>query len=147
MPPIWFSPGTSAAVKIATTPLIAAAVNFLIGLVRELNNRVRRGDILYQLEELGPDSATANPQLFHADGCPACDNTGYRGRLTILELLTMNDALRRAIIDHADADTLRVVALSHGMSTMRTDGLRKALAGLTTVEEVERVAQTSLQTN
>ena len=58
-----------------------------------------------------------------------------------------SDALRRAIIDHADADTLRVVALSHGMSTMRTDGLRKALAGLTTVEEVERVAQTSLQTN
>ena len=99
------------------------------------------------LEELGAESATASPQLFHADGCPACDNTGYRGRLTILELLTMNDALRRAIIDHADADTLRAVALSHGMSTMRTDGLRKALAGLTTVEEVERVAQTTLQTD
>jgi type II secretory ATPase GspE/PulE/Tfp pilus assembly ATPase PilB-like protein len=57
----------------------------------------------------------------------------------------MNDALRRAIIDRADADTLRAIALANGMVGMRTDGLYKAFAGLTTVEEVERVAQAALQ--
>ena len=97
------------------------------------------------MEELNAQTNPASALLYRAQGCPACDHTGYRGRLTILELLTMTDALRRAIIDRADADTLRSIALSQGMNTMRTDGLRKALAGLTTIEEVERVAQTSLQ--
>jgi general secretion pathway protein E len=97
------------------------------------------------LDELPTQTDVSGPQLFHATGCPACDHTGYRGRLTILELLTMNDALRRAIIDRADADTLRAIALANGMVGMRTDGLYKAFAGLTTVEEVERVAQAALQ--
>jgi general secretion pathway protein E len=83
-------------------------------------------------QELGADYTTSNPQLYRAAGCAACDNTGYRGRLTILELLIMNDHLRRAIIDRADADTLRSIALANGMRAMRSDGLRKALAGLTT---------------
>jgi len=49
--------------------------------------------------------------------------------------------LRRAIIGRADADTLRGIALEHGMTDMLMDGLRKVLAGQTTIEEVERVAQ------
>jgi len=82
------------------------------------------------------------PTLYRAGGCAACDNTGYRGRTTILELMVMSEALRRAIIAHQDADTLRQIAQQEGMIDMRSDGLRKALAGLTTVEEVERVTQT-----
>ena len=94
--------------------------------------------------ELGITDEDPTPVLYHAAGCDACDQTGYRGRITILELLTMNDALRRAIIDREDADTLRKIARAHGMVDMRTDGLRKALAGHTTVDEVERVAQSVL---
>ena len=53
-------------------------------------------------------------ELYRAHGCPACDHTGYRGRTTILELLEMTEPMRRAVIAHADADTLRDVAREGG---------------------------------
>ena len=77
--------------------------------------------------------------LYHAGGCTACDNSGYT---TILELMVMSEALRRAVIARQDADTLRHIAQQEGMVDMRADGLRKAVAGVTTIEEVERVTQT-----
>ncbi len=80
-------------------------------------------------------------RLYRGKGCSACDYTGYHGRTTILELLVMTESLRHAIIAREDADTLRRIAQQDGMQDMQTDGLRKALAGLTTIEEVERVAQ------
>jgi type II secretory ATPase GspE/PulE/Tfp pilus assembly ATPase PilB-like protein len=79
--------------------------------------------------------------LYRPVGCEACEHTGYRGRTTILELLVMTEAVRRIILEQRDADAIRRVALAEGMVPMREDGLRKALAGLTTVEEVERVSQ------
>jgi general secretion pathway protein E len=95
------------------------------------------------VDELGLSEVAEGdvPPLYHARGCDACDHTGYRGRITILELLVMNEPLRRAIVARADADSLRDIARANGMSDMRTDGLRKALAGYTTIEEVERVVQ------
>jgi general secretion pathway protein E len=85
------------------------------------------------------------PTLYRAVGCDACDGTGYRGRTTVLELLVMSEALRRAIIARADADTLHRIAIDEGMTDMRSDGLRKALAGMTTIEEVERVVDTLVE--
>jgi len=95
------------------------------------------------IAELGLETLAGNPSptLYRARGCDACDHTGYRGRTTILELLVMNEPLRRAIIARADADQLREIAVREGMTDMRIDGLSKALQGLTTVEEVERVVQ------
>ncbi len=95
------------------------------------------------VEELGLNRVlkTETPTLYRAAGCEACDHTGYRGRTTILELLVMTEPLRRAIIAKEDADALRRIALAEGMLDMRSDGLRKAAAGLTSVEEVERVVQ------
>ncbi|MCB1790391.1 MAG: type II secretion system ATPase GspE [Gammaproteobacteria bacterium] len=90
---------------------------------------------------LGTAARTDVPPLYRARGCDACDHTGYRGRTTVLELLVMNEPLRRAIVERADADTLRQIARANGMIDMRSDGLRKAAAGLTTVDEVERVVQ------
>jgi len=84
---------------------------------------------------------TATPTLYRAGGCSACDHTGYRGRTTILELMVMTEPLRRAVIAREDADTLHRIATEEGMSDMRTDGLRKAVAGQTTIEEIERVTQ------
>jgi general secretion pathway protein E len=91
------------------------------------------------LGRLVADGAT--PQLYRSTGCEACDHTGYRGRTTILELLEMTDPLRQAIVAHADADSMRRIAREGGMEDMYTDGLRKALAGDTSLEEVERVVQ------
>jgi general secretion pathway protein E len=95
------------------------------------------------VRETGLDriAGSANITLYQANGCPHCDHSGYRGRAAILELLVMSEPVRRAILEQGDADSIRAAALAHGMVPMRDDGLRKCLAGLTTVAEVERVSQ------
>jgi general secretion pathway protein E len=98
--------------------------------------------------KLGLDRLVAEgetPTLYRSTGCEACDHTGYRGRTTILELLEMTDPLRQAIVAHVDADSMRRIARDGGMEDMYTDGLRKALAGHTSLEEVERVVQPQLE--
>jgi len=99
-------------------------------------------DELVQRLHLDRLATTASPTLYKAGGCQVCDGTGYRGRTTILELMVMTEALRRAVIARQDADALRRLAHQEGMTDMHADGLRKAVAGVTTIEEVERVTQT-----
>ena len=77
--------------------------------------------------------------LYQPVGCEHCGGTGYRGRAAIMEFLVMSDALRRLVLKHADAGQLQAEAQREGMDTMYEDGLRKAVAGLTTIEEVLRV--------
>ncbi|QCU72726.1 type II secretion system protein GspE [Luteimonas yindakuii] len=67
--------------------------------------------------------------------------TGYLGRTTIMEFLVMNDELRRAVMRHAGMGELERIARDAGMQTMYEDGIRKALAGQTTIEEVLRVTE------
>ncbi len=69
-------------------------------------------------------------------GCPACHGTGYRGRMGIFEVFVVNDDIQRMIYENASPARLREKARSLGMRTMREDGARKAIAGLTTIEEV-----------
>jgi general secretion pathway protein E len=79
--------------------------------------------------------------LYRAKGCAACNGTGYRGRIAIIEVLTLSDAIRRLILQHADAGTLRQAAREEGMLSMYEDGCLKALDGTTNIEEVLRVTQ------
>ncbi|PQJ96267.1 type II secretion system ATPase GspE [Chromatium okenii] len=79
--------------------------------------------------------------LHRASGCEACNDSGYRGRLVITEVLLMTDQIRKAVLAHATATEIRRIAVSEGMETMYQDGLRKALDGRTTIEEVMRVAE------
>ena len=67
--------------------------------------------------------------------------TGYLGRTTIMEFLVMNDELRRAVMRHAGMGEIEQIARQHGMRTMYEDGIVKALAGETTIEEVLRVTE------
>ena len=84
-----------------------------------------------------PVPADGGPVRLHrARGCAACHGTGYRGRLAIAEFLVMSDPIRRLILRHAEATEIQHQAQEEGMVPMYEDGLRKALAGLTTVEEV-----------
>ena len=87
------------------------------------------------------DDDTGALRLYQANGCTACADTGYRGRTVIGELLRLSDTLRSQIREGADGKVIQYAALRAGMAGMRTDGLRKALAGVTTVEEVTRVTQ------
>jgi general secretion pathway protein E len=79
--------------------------------------------------------------LWKPRGCAECANTGYTGRVGIVEMLTMSDAVRSLVMRHATAGELRAQALADGMLTMYDDGLRKALKGVTTFEEVLRVTR------
>ncbi len=86
---------------------------------------------------------THTVQLYKPVGCEKCGGTGYWGRAAIMELLIMSDPLRRLVLKHADAGEIQEIARSEGMLTMYEDGLRKAVAGLTTIEEVMRVTEDS----
>ena len=79
--------------------------------------------------------------LQRAVGCEQCNGTGYRGRLVITEVLVMSETIRQAILAHATATEIKRIAMEEGMETMYQDGLRKALDGRTTIEEVLRVAE------
>lgn len=70
------------------------------------------------------------------NGCPQCNNTGYRGRLPLHEVMVATPALKTAIRYAKDADELRELALSEGMRTLRMDGIAKVFAGLTDIDQV-----------
>jgi type IV pilus assembly protein PilB len=77
-------------------------------------------------------------QFFCGNGCDACNNTGYKGRKGIYELLRITDPIRELINERAPTVTLKQKAVEFGMVTLRQDGLRSIFAGDTTVEEVLR---------
>jgi type IV pilus assembly protein PilB len=77
-----------------------------------------------------------NKQFFYGKGCDACNNTGYKGRKGIYELLRLTDPIRELINERAPTVTLKQKAVELGMVTLRQDGLRSVFAGDTTIEEV-----------
>ena len=89
-----------------------------------------------QLRELGLGTSQANATFYRGRGCPACRETGYRGRLGLHELLIMGDSIKDVILKSSDANEIKRVALRHGLITLRMDGIQKIRAGLTTLEEV-----------
>ncbi len=98
--------------------------------------------IKHQLIELGVDLKDYNlPKIFYrGKGCPTCNFTGYLGRIGIFEILSINEEIRKLIIDpNFNLDNLRKLARKNGMISMFEDGLRKVERGMTTIEEVFRV--------
>ena len=80
------------------------------------------------------------PQLYKANGCAACSNTGYRGRVALHEVMTLSDELEALVVTRATGSEMRQVALQQGMVSLREDGWSKVAQGLTTIEEVLRVS-------
>jgi len=79
-----------------------------------------------------------NAPLMKGRGCANCNNTGNRGRFGIFEIFVVDDEARKLIYANAPTSVLRARAREMGMRTLREDGIRKVLAGLTTPEEVIR---------
>jgi len=77
-------------------------------------------------------------QFFYGKGCDACNNTGYKGRKGIYELLKITDPIRELINERAPTVTIKQKAIELGMITLRQDGLRSIFSGDTTIEEVLR---------
>ena len=84
---------------------------------------------------IGP-AAAASSKFTRGKGCPDCSGTGYRGRLGIFEIFNIGEEIQKMIYDNVQASKLREKARLTGMRTMREDGIRKVLAGMTTIDEV-----------
>ncbi|MCX8032835.1 MAG: ATPase, T2SS/T4P/T4SS family [Thermoleophilia bacterium] len=80
-----------------------------------------------------------NVILYRAVGCPRCNGTGYKGRMGIYEVMMVSEAIERLIVERKSADEIGRVACAEGMITLREDGLRRVLEGVTSVEEISRV--------
>jgi len=80
--------------------------------------------------------------LYKGEGCPHCKETGYKGRIAIFELMLMTENIRDLISKNSTTGKLREAAISEGMCQLREDGIKKVCEGLTTIEEVLRVAST-----
>ncbi|MCZ6526463.1 MAG: type II secretion system ATPase GspE [Gammaproteobacteria bacterium] len=95
------------------------------------------------VEELQLDNYTSERDitLYKVSGCEHCADTGYHGRSVITELMILSEPIRRLILAHADGTKIQSNAQEEGMDTMKIDGLKKALRGITSIEEVTRVTQ------
>ena len=144
--------------SMGTKPyLLAPALNAMIGqrLIRRVCEQCKREiklddetdkrvlDLLKQLrEEDRKEIDFNNLRFFDGGGCEACQGIGYKGRIGIYEVLTMNQEIEKLILaSQASEYSLRDNAKKNGIITMAQDGLLKALDGITSVEEVFRVAE------
>ncbi len=93
-----------------------------------------------ELSEAGVDPAEmAGIQTYMGSGCPKCGGSGYKGRMGLYEVLTLDRVMKQAVIDRAPATKLRILAVKNGMRTLRMDAVEKFKQGITTLEEVTRV--------
>ena len=148
--------------------LIASTVNVVIGqrLVRKLCNECKTTysldekevatlnesfnmsetlEMLKTIPELGEmvnkKSTWSDVHFYKAKGCEQCNNEGYHGRLGIYEVLEMDESIGKLITTNASADDIERKARENGMRTMSEDGFIKAVAGITSIEEVMRVTK------
>jgi len=105
--------------------------------------RVAEPALAELVEHLGLQRYAAGSEirLYRPVGCEECNGTGYFGRLGLVETLVVNEDIRRLILRQAESKELQRAAIAAGMVSMYDDGMRKALAGDTTVEEVLRVTR------
>ena len=80
-----------------------------------------------------------NKEIYRGRGCSSCLNTGFRGRTGIFELMVLDEKIKNLILKTPDANAIKRQAVKQGMFTLRQDGARKLIDGVTTVEEVFRV--------
>ena len=91
------------------------------------------------LFELGMEAKQIEgKKVYRGRGCDVCNNTGYKGRVGLFELMIMNDALRDMVMANSSVDDLRKAAQGFGMVTLREAGIRYAFEGMTTIDEVVR---------
>lgn len=93
------------------------------------------------LKELGIPAADKAPTLYKGEGCPACKNSGLKGRLGLFEVLLMNEDIRKLILEKSDAGAMLAASIKHGFKTLRYEGIRAVATGYTTIEEVLQATQ------
>lgn len=79
------------------------------------------------------------PTLYRPQGCGRCGNTGYRGRVAVHEILQMNEDIERLTVERRSTEDIRQMARQQGMTELRQDGMEKVRAGITSLEEIQRI--------
>ncbi|MGQ0627590.1 MAG: ATPase, T2SS/T4P/T4SS family [Phycisphaerales bacterium] len=134
-------------VNIGIEPfLVGAALNGVLAqrLIRRLcKNCVKETVPTEEMAEFLRMQGLSAERTYSPKGCEMCRNIGYKGRLGIYELLTVDDQLRDVVARNPNVAELRRMCLERGMVTLRVDGLRKAAQGRTSVEEVLRVTEST----
>jgi type IV pilus assembly protein PilB len=92
-----------------------------------------------------PPEMVVTATFMKGKGCSACNGSGYRGRLGLFELMLLTSKIREMTFNQASAGEMRAVAIEEGMRTLFVDGIQKACRGVTTLEEVLRVAKRTEQ--
>ncbi len=125
------------------TFLITATVEAILAqrLVRRVCSQCREGydpgdEVLVEIGMKA--SEMQGRQFFRGKGCEVCNNTGYKGRVGLFELMIMNDSLREMVMRNASIDELRDAARGFGMVSLRDAGMSFAFEGVTTIDEVIR---------
>jgi type II secretory ATPase GspE/PulE/Tfp pilus assembly ATPase PilB-like protein len=133
--------------------LISSTVNIVIAqrLVRKLCDHCKKPKKLNNvearslLEGIGEDltieniKKIKNYEIYQPQGCELCNQTGFKGRIGIFEILTISKIIKEGIMKRYNSDQIKKIAMEEGMSTMIRDGFNKVINGLTTIEEVLRV--------
>jgi type IV pilus assembly protein PilB len=135
-------------INIGVEPyLIGAAVNATLAqrLVRKVCTNCRKKTAVpEQIKEHLEMHGIPSDQVWAGAGCDKCRNTGYAGRLGLYELLILDDMMRDKIAGNPNVTELRRLCVERGMVTLREDGFRKVAQGLTTVDEVLRVTESTI---
>jgi len=87
---------------------------------------------------INPEKLTST-QFYSPAGCPKCNGVGYKGRGGVMEILLVDDVIRRAVLETSEADQIKRIAIENGMKTLREAGLDRVREGITTIEEIMRV--------
>ncbi len=106
--------------------------------------RYKPSETVIRESELPPEMLK-QAEFVRGKGCPYCGRTGYRGRIGIYELMIINNKLRELMFRGASTKEIRIEAINNGMSTLYADGMLKVIRGITTFEEVHRVAKQTEQ--
>ena len=94
-----------------------------------------------ELVEMGIRPSGQPVTLYRAKSCDECANTGYRGRIGVFELMVVDDSIRAMVGQNIDAKSIKKQAVSQGMGTLRADGARKVLQGVTSLAELMRATE------
>jgi type IV pilus assembly protein PilB len=122
--------------------LVSSAVDCVLAqrLARRLCEKCKVSEIADPavLKNLGPE-ADGITELWHPRGCSACSNTGYLGRVAVVEVLKVSEDIQRLAVERRPSDEIKEIAAREGMKTLRQDGMEKVRLGMTSLEEVLRV--------
>lgn len=129
--------------------LVASSLIGLLAqrLVRKVCSACRRvheptDEELLELGLTGERLAEARQKVIYEPvGCPECNDTGYRGREGIYEMMPVDDDVRALILKNVDSNSILKAAIQNGMLTLKEHGAQKVLDGVTTIEEVLRVTR------